>query len=84
MARKPQTKKRPRAAKRLRPGELDNLVLTYMAKHKAEAPLSASAIANGIGRSGGAVSNCLLRLAKDKKVRLARRRPRGFALEEAR
>jgi len=44
---------------RLRTGELDGLVLAYMRKHQDELPLSASAIAKGTGRSGGAVANCL-------------------------
>jgi len=43
----------------LRTGELDGLVLAYMRKHQDELPLSASAIAKGTGRSGGAVANCL-------------------------
>lgn len=71
-------------AKRLRPGELDKLVLTYLKKHEADGPLTASAIANGIERSSGAVANCLGRLAKAKKVRQARRKPRGYVVKEVR
>lgn len=70
--------------KRLRPGELDGLVLAYLAEHKDDGPLTATAIGKGIGRSAGAVANCLGRLAKDKKVRQARKRPRTFAIAEAR
>lgn len=70
--------------KRLRPGELEGLVLTYMAEHKEDAPLTASAIGKGIGRSAGATANCLTRLAKDKKVRQAKRKPRAYVLKEAR
>lgn len=70
-------------AKRLRPGQLDGLVLTYLAKHKDEGPLTATSIAKGLGRSAGAVANCLTRLAKDKRVRLAKKRPRAYALKEA-
>lgn len=69
-------------AKRLRPGELDGLVLAYLAEHKDDGPLTATAIGKGIGRSAGAVSNCLARLAKDKKVRQAKKRPRTFVLKE--
>lgn len=69
---------------RLRPGELDGLVLAYMAEHKDEGSLSASAIGKGIERSSGAVANCLARLAKEKQVRLARKKPRRYAIEEAR
>ena len=70
-------------AKRLRPGELDGLVLAYLAEHKGDGPLTATAIGRGIGRSAGAVANCLGRLAKDKKVRQAKKRPRGYVLVEA-
>lgn len=70
-------------AKRLRPGELDGLVLAYLAEHKDDGPLTATAIGEGIGRSAGAVANCLGRLAKDRKVRQVKKRPRGYALVEA-
>lgn len=72
-----------KARRRLRPGELDELVLAYMGKHKDEGPLTASAIGRGIGRSSGATANCLTRLAKEKKVRQAKRKPRAYALKEA-
>lgn len=58
-----------------RPGELDGLVLAYLRKHVADGPLTATAIGKGIGRSPGAVANCLARLAKAKKARLARKAP---------
>jgi len=70
--------------KRLRPGELDGLVLAYMRKHRDDAPSTASAIAKGTGRSAGAVANCLARLAKEQKVRQAKRKPRAYVLKEAR
>lgn len=69
--------------KRLRPGELDGLVLAYMRQHKGDGPLTATAIGKGIGRSAGAVANCLGRLAKDTKVRQAKKRPRAYVLVEA-
>ncbi len=65
------------APKRLRPGELDGLVLAYMRQAQSDGPLTATAIGKGIKRSAGAVSNCLARLAKEKKVRQAKKRPRG-------
>lgn len=68
--------------KRLRPGELEGLVLSYMADHKGDGPLTASAIGKGIGRSSGAIANCLSRLAKQKAVRQAKRKPRAYTLEE--
>jgi hypothetical protein len=69
-------------AKRLRPGELDGLVLAYLAEHKGGGPLTATAIGKGIERSAGAVANCLARLAKDGKVRQAKKRPRVYVLKE--
>jgi hypothetical protein len=71
------------ARRRLRPGELDGIVLAHMAKHKDDGPLTATAIGKGIDRSPGAVANCLGRLAKDKKVRQARKRPHAYDLKEA-
>jgi pyruvoyl-dependent arginine decarboxylase (PvlArgDC) len=71
-----------KAKKRLRPGELDGLVLAYMQKHEDGGPLTASAIGKGIDRSSGAVANCLVRLAKGKKLRQAKRKPRAYALTE--
>jgi DNA-binding Lrp family transcriptional regulator len=68
-------------AKRLRPGELDELVLAYLSEHRDDGPLTASAIGKGIGRSSGAVANCLARLVKEKTVRQAKRKPRAFALK---
>jgi hypothetical protein len=73
----------PAKAKRLRPGELDGLVLAYLAEHKDDGPLTATAIGKGIERSAGAVSNCLARLAKEKKVRQAKRKPRAYVVKEA-
>jgi hypothetical protein len=68
--------------RRLRAGELDALVLTYMRDHKESGPLTSSAIGKGLKRSSGAVANCLVRLAKAKKVRQAKRKPRGYVLKE--
>ncbi len=81
---KPQAKG---SGERLRPGQLDGLVLSYMQEHKDIGPLSASAIGKGIARSSGAVANCLARLAKAEKVRLAKKSPvatrsRGRARDE--
>jgi len=70
--------------KRLRPGELDALVLAYMGKNGADGPLTASAIAKGIDRSSGAVANCLRRLTKAKKVKQAKKAPRAYVKNETR
>lgn len=70
--------------KRLRLGELDDLVLAYLRNRAQHGPLTATTIAKGLGgRSAGAVANCLHRLAKDKKVRLAKRRPRAYVIRGA-
>jgi predicted RNA-binding protein (virulence factor B family) len=66
--------------KRLRPGELDGLVLGYMKRHKGKLPLSPAAVAQGLKRSSGAVGNCLGRLEKEKKVRLTKKKPREYDL----
>jgi len=68
--------------KRLRPGQLDCLVLDYVKAHRKEGPLTATSIAKGLGgRSAGAVANCLSRLAEDGKVRQAKRTPRAYVLK---
>lgn len=69
-------------SKRLRPGELDGLVLAYLGEHE-NGPLTATAIGKGIERSAGAVANCLARLAKDGRVRQAKKRPRTYVLKDA-
>lgn len=69
--------------KRLRPGELDGLVLAFMREHEDDLPLSPTKIAKGIKRSSGAIGNCLERLAKAKlaKARLAKKAPRAYDLK---
>lgn len=83
---KPHQTRRKRAKSgergRLRPGELDGLVLAYLREHADEGPLTATAVAKGIGgRSSGAVANCLKRLADSKQVRLAKKSPRAYDLK---
>lgn len=71
--------------RRLRAGELDGLVLSYLCKHRKDGPLTASAIAKGLGgRSAGAVSNCLERLVAERKLRRVKGRPRRYAPSTAR
>lgn len=65
---------------RLRPGQLDGLVLGYMKKHKGELPITPTRVARGIKRSSGAVGNCLGRLEEKEKVRLADKKPRRYDL----
>lgn len=85
-ARKPPRKlaSKPKKSGRLGKGGLDKLVVAYMRERKGEAPLTASAIGKGIGRSSGAVANCLKRLEKAKEVRLAQQKPRAYKLKGAR
>jgi hypothetical protein len=73
----------PKKRKRLGPGELDALVLAYMRGHEQDWPLTAGVIGKGIGRSSGAIANCLVRLTKQKLVRQAKRKPRAFDLKVA-
>lgn len=79
------TTKKPaqKSQQRLRAGGLDPLVLSYLRKHEADGPLTASAVAKGIKRSSGAVANCLARLAKANKVRQAKKKPRAYAIPKA-
>lgn len=67
-----------RARERLRPGELDGLALDYLRKHGRDGPLGPTAVANGLGRSSGAVANCLARLAERKQVHQTSVRPRRY------
>lgn len=64
-------------AGRLRPGELDGLVLDYLKKHSRE-PLGPSAVAKSLQRSSGAVANSLARLTRDERVRQVGERPRRY------
>lgn len=70
------------APRRLRPGELDGLVLAYLRQHREEGALGARAVARGLERLPGAVANCLARLAKRRAVRQVRRRPRRYMAKE--
>jgi hypothetical protein len=49
-----------------------------MPRHKDDGPLTASTISKGIERSAGAIANCLARLAKDMRVRQAKKHPRAY------
>ncbi len=64
-------------ARRLKPGELDGLILDYLRKHSTEA-LGPSAVAKSLQRSSGAVANSLARLTRDERVRQVGERPRRY------
>lgn len=65
---------------RLRPGQLDHLVLTYLADHPDQAPHSATTVARGLNRSPGAVANCLARLTAAGQLRQTSKKPRRYTL----
>lgn len=69
--------KQPRAGERLRPGQLDGLILGYLKDHPAE-PLGPTAVAKALQRSSGAVGNALARLAAAGKIRQADEHPRRY------
>ena len=70
------------ASRRLRPGELDGFVIAHLRDKEDDLPLGAGAVAKGIGRSSGAVGNCLERLARSEEspVRRVSEKPRTYDL----
>jgi hypothetical protein len=64
---------------RLKPGQLEGLILTYMQEHPAE-PLGPGAVAKALQRSSGAVGNGLARLTRAKKVRQVNDKPRRYQI----
>jgi nitric oxide reductase NorQ protein len=65
------------ATQRLRPGQLDELVLDYITSQ--DAAVGATVVAKALGRSGGAVGNCLTRLAAAGRVRKVSNKPRRYS-----
>jgi hypothetical protein len=70
----------PASGDRLGPGQLDGLVLDYMSKHATDESLGPTAVAKGLGRSSGAVGNCLARLARTGQVHETSAKPRRYSL----
>ena len=64
------------AGERLRPGQLDALVLDHM--QTVAEPVGPVAVARALGRSTGAVANCMARLTKTRQLRLVDDRPRRY------
>jgi DNA-binding transcriptional ArsR family regulator len=64
---------------RLRPGQLDGLVFDFVTAHGKDAALGATPVAKGLGRSAGAVGNCLVRLAAAGQVRQVSQYPRRYS-----
>jgi hypothetical protein len=65
---------------RLKPGQLDGLVLSFMQKNVDSGPHAPTAVAKALDRSSGAVGNCLVRLADAKRVRQVSEKPRRYSL----
>ena len=61
---------------RLRPGQLDPLVLDYVTNQKD--PVGPVAVANALGRSSGAIANCMNRLAKTGDLKRVEDKPRRY------
>jgi DNA-binding MarR family transcriptional regulator len=70
--------RRQRASERLRSGQLDGLVLDHVKRHKESGPHGPTALAKALGRSSGAVGNCLARLDAAGRVREVGGRPRRY------
>jgi hypothetical protein len=62
-------------AERLKAGELEPLVLAYLKQNKGTAPHGPSQVAKALGRSSGAVGNCLVRLTDAKKAKRVTDKP---------
>jgi hypothetical protein len=65
---------------RLKPGQLDGLVIAFLKKNADSSPHSPTGVANALQRSSGAVGNCLVRLARAKQVRQDSDKPRRYSL----
>jgi hypothetical protein len=64
----------------LKPGELEPLVLAYLKENADSGPHGPTAVAKALERSSGAVGNCLVRLARDKRVNEVSEKPRRYSL----
>ncbi len=78
---KPATAGKPSGnADRLKPGQLEPLVLAYLQENADSGPHGPTAVAKALERSSGAVGNCLVRLARNKRVNEVSARPRRYSL----
>lgn len=66
------------STERLRPGQLNGLVLDFLNTHDRDASLGITAVAKGLGRSAGAIGNCLSRLVAAGRVRQVGDHPRRY------
>jgi hypothetical protein len=65
---------------RLKAGGLEPLVLEYLENNKSAAPHGPSQVAKALGRSSGAVGNCLVRLTEAKKTKRVGDKPVRYDL----
>jgi hypothetical protein len=65
---------------RLKSGQLDRLVLSFLQKNADSGPHAPTAVAKALDRSSGTVGNCLVRLADAKRVRQVSEKPRRYSL----
>jgi predicted ArsR family transcriptional regulator len=61
---------------RLRPGELDGLVLEHV--RSLDAPVGPAAVGKALDRSAGAVANCMTRLAEVGQLQKTNTKPRRY------
>lgn len=66
---------------RLRPGELDGLVLEHLSG--LTEPASPTAVGNALDRSAGAVANCMARLAKAGQLEQTSKKPRRYTVTQS-
>jgi predicted ArsR family transcriptional regulator len=64
------------ATDRLRPGQLDDLVMQHV--RSLDEPVGPVAVARALGRSSGAVANCLTRRAKAGDLKQVTDKPRRY------
>jgi hypothetical protein len=67
-------------ADRLKPGQLEPLVLAYLKTNADSAPHGPTTVAKALKRSSGAVGNCLVRLTAANKVKQVSDKPRRYSL----
>jgi MarR family len=67
-------------ADRLKPGQLEPLVLAYLKTNADSGPHGPTTVAKALERSSGAVGNCLVRLARTRQVREVSTKPRRYSL----
>jgi hypothetical protein len=78
---KPATDDKPSGdGDRLKPGQLEPLVLAYLKENTDTGPHGPTTVAKALERSSGAVGNCLARLARDKQVNEVSAKPRRYSL----